>query len=336
MVYRLVNSCFNLQELVLRLTRLLCQFIKADSSTILILDPEKKTVILRAEFNNQINILHDKRKDLKNISVKEKRVLEGFSIAEKHLLGLPLVADEIVGAIFVRRKRGQSAFSEFDRDMLSVVTEQSVTAIKNLQLYEGQQKIILESIKFIGELLRQHGPTLSKKNTSTYFNIVKALGEKLKISKEEIDNLYYASILRDAGAIDIPYEILSKKSQLTAKEFKVIRNQPARAVALIKPVAFLKPVLPIILYHHEKYDGSGYPSGLRKEQIPLGARIIAVVDAFLAMISDRPYKKALSFADAVNELKRHSGTQFDPNVAEAFIGLTSQKKFRNYLSSDTT
>lgn len=335
-VYRLVNAIFSVQELILRLTRLLCQYVDADTSTIYILDAEKKRVVLKAVFKNQINILYDKRKDLDNLTDKEKKVLDGFSVTEKNVLALPLVAHDVLGAVFIERKKGREPFDEFDKDMLSVVVEQSVTAIRNLQLYESQQKIILESIKFIGELLRQQGTTKVNENASSYFKIVQALGEKLKISKEEIDNLYYASILRDAGAIDIPYEILSKKSKLTADEFKVIRNQPARAVALIKPVAFLKPVLPIILYHHEKYDGSGYPSGLRKEQIPLGARIIAVVDAFLAMTSDRPYKKALTFQEAIAELKQNSGTQFDPNITGAFIELTRQKKFRKYLSFDTS
>lgn len=334
MVYRLVNSTYNVKELVLRLTRLLCQFIKASSSTIYILDPKKKKVVLKAVFDNKINILLDKRKELVAISEKETQVLKGFSIFENNLLGLPLVADEIVGAIFIKRKKNELPFNDFDKEMLSVVVEQSVTAIKNLQLYEEQQKIILESIKFIGELLRQHSATLQKRNTSTYFNIVHSLGEQLKISKEQINNLFYASILREAGAIDIPYNVLSKSSQLTPEEFKLIRDQPARAVELIKPVDFLKPVLPIILYYNEKFDGSGYPSGLKKEQIPLGARIISVVDAFLAMTSDRPYKKRLSFQEAIKEIKFNSGSQFDPKVADAFIELTKQKKFRNYLCSD--
>jgi HD-GYP domain-containing protein (c-di-GMP phosphodiesterase class II) len=90
--------------------------------------------------------------------------------------------------------------------------------------------------------------------------------------------------------------------------------------------------LPIILYHHEKYDGTGYPSGLKKEQIPLGARVMAVVDAFEAMIQGRPYRKILSISDALNELRKNSGTQFDPKVISAFAELSKQKKFRKYLS----
>src|SRR6185503_7377039 len=147
-----------------------------------------------------------------------------------------------------------------------------------------------------------------------------------------IDCLHYASILHDAGAMDVPYDILAKTSQLTPEEFKVIRNHPAKSVELIRPVEFLKPVLPIILYHHEKYDGSGYPSGLKKEQIPLGARIIAVIDAFEAMVQGRPYRNPMSIEKSLEEVHRNSGTQFDPKVVEALAVLTRQKKFRKLLS----
>jgi len=159
------------------------------------------------------------------------------------------------------------------------------------------------------------------------------LAKKLHMSHEDIDSLYYASMLRDAGAIDVPYDILAKTSQLTPEEFKVIRSQPAKSADLIRPVEFLKPVLPIILYRHEKYDGSGYPSGLKKEQIPLGASLMAVVDAFEAMTRERPYKTRLTINEAIEELKQNRGTQFAPKVINAFIELSKHKKFRNYLSN---
>lgn len=330
MVYRLVNSTYNVQELTLRLTRLLCQFIKASSANIHILDPEKKKIVMIASFNNQINILETKKKELEKVTEREKRVSLGYAIFEKHLIGLPLVADDNVGAIFIRRKKGEPAFQDFDKEILSVVVEQSVTAIKNLQLHEEQQKVILSSIEFIGELLAKHKHTT--KNSPVYFKIVRALCQKMGMNQHGIDCMYYASVLHDAGAVDVPYETLSKTSQLTAQEFKEIRDLPERSAKLIKPVEFLKPVLPIILYRREKYDGTGYPSGLKKEQIPLGARIIAVVDAFEAMVRERPYKKKLSIKQALEELEKNSGTQFDPKVVNAFLALSRQKKFRKYLS----
>ncbi len=333
MIYRLVNSTYNVEELALRLTRLLCQFIKADSSSIYILDPQKKKIILVAVFNNKINILVNKKKDLAKIPAREREVTKGHAVFEKHLIGLPLVADENVGAVFIRREKKEPAFSDFDREMLSVVVEQSVTAIKNIQLYEEQQKVILGSIEFIGKLLKRQGHPTATAHTPVYFKIIKSVAEKLRVSQDEIDKLYYASILRDAGAIDVPYNILAKTSQLTPEEFKIIRAHPAKSVELIKPVAFLRPVLPIILYHRENYDGTGYPSGLKKEQIPIGARIMAVVDAFEAMTGERPYKPRLLIHEAIGELKANSGSQFDPKIVEAFVALSKHKKFRNYLSS---
>ncbi|MBU0467655.1 MAG: HD domain-containing protein [Candidatus Omnitrophica bacterium] len=333
MVYRLVNSTFNVQELALRLTRLLCQFIKASSSSIYILDPVKGKVSLIAIFDNKINILVEKKKDLAKIPSKELKVTQGGSITEKHIIGLPLVSDENIGAIFIKRKRREPAFTDFDREMLAVVAEQAVTAIKNLQLYEKQQEIILGSIEFIGKLLKKHGHSLRTAHMPAFFQMINAIAKKMKMNSDDIGHLYYACILRDAGAIDVPYNFLLKRGQLTKEEFKLVRKQPKKNVDLLKPVEFLKPVLPIILYHHEKYDGSGYPSGLKGNRIPLGARVMAVVEAFEAMTVERPYKTGLSVDDAIAEIRHNSGTQFDPKVVDVFVELSNQKKFRNYLSS---
>lgn len=330
MVYRLVNSTYNVQELALRLTRLLCQFIKAHSAWVFLLDPEEKRVITVAIFDNRINILLDKKKDLAKISKAELKVAEGYPIIKPRLLGLPLVADEIVGALFIKRSNNSSPFLDYDREILSVFAEHSVTAIRNLQLYEQQQQTILSSIKLVGTLLEKTG--LQKQQASAYSNVARMMGEKVCMRQQALENLYYASILKDIGALDIPYEILSKTSRLTPQEFQIIRDMPSKAAALVRPVEFLKPVLPLILYHHEKYDGTGYPLGLKKEEIPLGARIMAVVDAFEAMTGKRPYKKPLSISQAVEELKQNSGTQFDPKVIKVFCRLYTQKTFRNYLN----
>lgn len=330
MVYRLVNSTYNVQELSLRLTRLLCQFIKAHSARVFVLDPEKKEVSHIAIFNNKINILLDKKKDFENISKREMRVIEGYPIIKPRILGIPLVADEIVGAVFVKRTSHDEAFTDYDYEILSIFAEQSVTALRNLQMYEQQQNTILSSIKLVGTLLEKTGKRFH--HVSAYFNVARSIAEKVHMSEMGIENLNYASILRDLGAVDVPYELLAKTSQLSPQEFETIRSMPSKAANLIRPVEFLKPVLPLILYHHEKYDGTGYPLGLKKEQIPLGARVMAVVDAFQAMIAGRPYKQTLNIAAAIEELKQNSGTQFDPQVVNVFCRLYKQKKFRGYLN----
>ena len=331
MVYRLVNSTFETKELLLRLTRLVCQLIDASASSVYLVDPQKKKIKLVAAFNNRINVLLEKKGDIERLPPEQKEVAFGATIFRKRLIGIPLVSDDNLGAIFIRRKNTEETFSMFDKELLSVIAEQAVTAIKNLQLHEEQQKIILGSIESIGKLLQTKGYAIGT-HTPVYLKIIEALAEKLQMAHNQRQCLQYAGMLHDAGCMNVPYEILLKKSRLSAEEFKIIRDHPMDSVALIKPVEFLKPVLPIILYHHEKYDGTGYPSGLKKEQIPLGARVMAVVDAFEAMIQGRPYRKTFPVTQALEELKKNSGTQFDPRIINAFLELSRQKKFRKYLS----
>ena len=339
MVYRLVNSTYTVKELTLRLTRLLCQFIRASSASVYLVHPVKKNVVTCASFDNQINIWRDKPRELKDVGEDVLAVTRGASVLKEDCIGLPLVADDYLGAIFVRRSVRPEAqavseepFNDFDYEMLSVFSEQVVTAMKNLQLHQEHEKVVLGSIASIGNLLKKQSYS-GLTHPPVYLEIVEMLAQHLKVSSDGIKQLEYASMLHDVGIIDVPYDILTKRGKLSAREIKVIRQHTAFSVALISPVEFLKPVLPIILYHHEKYDGSGYPSGLKKEQIPLGARIIACVDAYEAMVQKRPYRSSLSIDQAVNELLKCRGTQFDPKIVDAFVSLASQKKFRKLLSS---
>ena len=332
MVYRLVNSTYTVKELTLRLTRLLCQFIRASSASVYLVHPLNKNVVTCASFDNQINIWRDKPRDLKDVGEDVLAVTRGASVLKEDCIGLPLVADDYLGAIFVRRSEGEEPFNDFDYEMISVFSEQVVTAMKNLQLHQEHEKIILGSIVSIGNLIKKQSYKVSA-HTPVYLEIVRILAQEMKVSSDGIKHLEYASMLHDVGVIDVPHNILSKRGKLSPQEFKVIRRHTAQSVALISPVDFLRPVLPIILYHHEKYDGSGYPSGLKKEQIPFGARIIACVDAIEAMVRGRSYRSSLSVDAALKELVKHSGTQFDPKIVDAFVKLASQKKFRKLLSS---
>lgn len=330
-VYRLVNSTPNLKELSLRLTRLLCQFVHASSASIYLLAPDRKKLAMVAVFNNEINILLTSPKDLKGkVPAKDRSVAQGNSVFEERMMGMPLVTDECIGAIVIRRKPSEPVFDDYDREMFTIFAEQSVTAIRNLQYAEQQQKILLETMKLVRSLFEKQGDRY-RSHSSVYFNIVRAVARKFRMGADSINNLYYASVLHNAGAVDIPYQVLVKKSQLTPREFEVIRDLPKKSAALIKPIEFLRPVLPVILYLHEKYDGTGYPSGLKKDQIPLGARIMAVVDAFESMVQGRPYRKRLKVDAALQEIARHSGSQFDPVVVDVFLKLARQRNFRNYL-----
>jgi HD-GYP domain-containing protein (c-di-GMP phosphodiesterase class II) len=133
----------------------------------------------------------------------------------------------------------------------------------------------------------------------------------------------YAALLHDIGKIGIDEAILLKPGKLTPEEYEQMKKHPIIGHQILSPVKYLGPVAQMVLYHQEWYDGRGYPEGLKGEEIPLGSRIVAVLDAWDAMTSDRPYRKALGREIALGELKKGRGTQFDPKVVDTFLNLES-------------
>ncbi len=160
-----------------------------------------------------------------------------------------------------------------------------------------------------------------------------AVGQELGFSDEELSHLEQAAMLHDMTKLELPKAILEKAGPLTDDEWQKIQRHPELGYEMVRNAPFLQEAGEIILCHHERYDGGGYPRGLKGEEIPLAARIFALADAYDAMTSDRPYRKAVSHAAAVRELKGGAGTQFDPRVVEAFLeanrkGLIADKAFR--------
>jgi len=138
------------------------------------------------------------------------------------------------------------------------------------------------------------------------------------LSSEEIEILHWAGILHDIGKIGVPDHILNKKGSLTKKEWTIMKEHPVIGAQIVEPVKYLAPVSPIIRAHHEKFDGTGYPYGLEGTDIPLGSRILSVVDAYVAIRDERVYSEAHTHEEAIAELRRASGTQFDPVIVDVF------------------
>ncbi|MEA1870856.1 MAG: HD-GYP domain-containing protein [Candidatus Bipolaricaulota bacterium] len=144
-------------------------------------------------------------------------------------------------------------------------------------------------------------------------------GERLGLSGDKLISLSYAAYLHDIGKVKVPDEILNKPGPLTDEEWEEMRKHPIYGEQMLADKEFLADAAKLVLAHHERYDGSGYPNKLKGEKIPVEARIIAVVDSYDAMTSDRPYRLALPQGEACWELRRNAGTQFDPRVVEAFL-----------------
>ena len=165
---------------------------------------------------------------------------------------------------------------------------------------------------------RDHYTRSHSKKVSKY---AVALAEALNMEPLEINRLGTCALLHDIGKIGISDEILGKKGKLTAEEWEKIKVHPELGASIASRVRHLSHCIPCILHHHERYDGNGYPKGLKGEEIPLEARILAIADAFTAMTSERPFSKPVSYEEAAEEIKRGAGTQFDPKLAEVFLSV---------------
>jgi HD-GYP domain-containing protein (c-di-GMP phosphodiesterase class II) len=216
---------------------------------------------------------------------------------------------------------------------LITLAEQAVIAVKNAQMYEEQEKRAYGSIKTLAALLDSKSPNTFT-HSDQFVKMVLAIAEQMKLPKEDIINLHYSALLPDTGKFSVPDEILKKPGSLSSKEYAIIKKQHLESLKIIEHLEFLKPAIPIIRHHHEKYDGTGYPDGLKGGQIPVGARIMAVANAFEAMVSVRPYKgKKIGVSQAIKELEKNKGSQFDPEAVDAFIQVTKKPEFENMLGA---
>ncbi len=180
------------------------------------------------------------------------------------------------------------------------------------------ERAYLEMAKTLAITLEARDP-YTRGHSERVAQFVRQIAFQMNLSQEEREMLDIAAGLHDIGKLAISNEILLKPSVLTPSEGAEVQRHPTKAVEMLRFLDFLKDVLPNIEYHHERYDGKGYPSGLKGEQIPLGARILAVADAYDALTSERPYRPALSNGRAMETLKQGAGSQWDPIVVEAFL-----------------
>jgi len=190
--------------------------------------------------------------------------------------------------------------------------------IKNAELLASLQELFLGTVNALSETI-----TAKSQWTGGHLDRVRSIaitiGKEIGLNEKELKNLELGSVLHDIGKIGTYEAILNKPEELTKDEFNLIKLHPEKGAEMLSAIKQLKEIVPSIKYHHERYDGQGYPDGLKGEEIPVLSRILCVADAVDSMLADRPYRKGMPMSEIVAELRKGSGTQFDPSVIDAFL-----------------
>lgn len=240
-------------------------------------------------------------------------------------LVLPLKPrDKLLGVIQVANKRGNATFRPEDLDLLKILGSQVAFVIQNADLFQNLQRAYIDTLSALTSAIdAKDSYTRGHSERVTELSI--QLAQFMGVEKKEVEKIKLGGLLHDIGKIGIPEGILNKPGRLTEEEFVIIKSHPEMGVKIMGKVEFLEAIVPIILSHHERYDGRGYPQGLKDSEIPLLARIVSVVDTYDAMTTDRPYRKAMTIEEALKEIEHCSGTQFDPEIAKYFINMINSE-----------
>ncbi|MDD2715980.1 MAG: GAF domain-containing protein [Candidatus Wallbacteria bacterium] len=248
---------------------------------------------------------------------------------------LRLKHGEIIGVMEILNSLKNDTFLEEDVELFQAFANQAAVAIDSARLYKELEENYLSTIRALANTIdAKDAYTRGHSHRVTEYSV--SVGKAMGFNSKELKELRFGALLHDIGKIGIPEEIIGKRAKLTDMEFKIIQNHPNIGSSIVDPIVFLQDKIPSIRYHHERYDGKGYPEGLKGDTIPLFARIIAVADTFDAMTSNRPYREGLPLAFAVDEIRKNSGSQFDPKIVTAFLSALERdtKLFTEYCNKE--
>jgi HD-GYP domain-containing protein (c-di-GMP phosphodiesterase class II) len=345
----LINSTLKISEVKKRAIEAAMKLLEAEAGSLLLIDPASGELFFEVA-------LGDTGDKLKEVRLKKGQGIAGW-VAEKgepliisecrsdkrfskladershfstrNMICVPVKSkDKMLGVLQAINKR-KGVFDDTDKDALLALANQVAIAIENTHLYEELRQTFFDTAEALAETIEKRDPYTGG-HTRRVMNYCAAIGKSMGLSRKERDDLKLASILHDIGKIGVPDDILMKETKLTDEENDIMIKHSTCGAEILAHIRQLKNIIPGVRGHHERMDGKGYPDNLSNGDIPVIARIIAVADTFDAMTSDRPYRKALSTENALEELIKCSGRQFDKGVVAVFTGL-----FRdNILSLD--
>jgi HD-GYP domain-containing protein (c-di-GMP phosphodiesterase class II) len=253
----------------------------------------------------------------KSIWREENEELEKFNPE----IFLPLISKgELIGILALGKKLSSQPYTQDEQLIFSTLANQTAVAIENARLYDELKESFVQSVTALANAIDIRD-TYTNTHSQQIADWAAKTARQLGCTPEEINDIYLGGLLHDIGKIGIPDTILQKPTKLNQEEWTVVQTHPTLGAELISPIKKLATVSPMIENSHERYDGLGYPHGKKGLEIPLGARIISVVDSYSAMLDKRPYKAPYSKDRIIDELKQNSGKMYDPIVVEAFLKI---------------
>ena len=336
---RSILSTLRADEILETVTRLLVKVIPCDRVTVSMVDRERGGIVYRTRFgttsiikgmfvpftDTSARIVFETGRaeyvnnlsEMKPLLPLEKKLLdEGFL---SHIRVPIVVKEDVIGGLTVGAKR-VAAFTKEDLSTLEYLVSQIGVALENARLISDLEELFISVVKSLSSAIDAKSPWTaghSERVTKYALDIAREMG----LSEKELKDLELAGLLHDIGKIGTYDTILDKQAKSTDEELVLIKQHPVKGAEILQPIKQLKDIIPAVRHHHEYYDGTGYPDGLKGEAIPLHARILTVADTFDAMNADRPYRSGRTMEFILSEFNRCSGTQFDPKVVEVFLKI---------------
>jgi len=247
-------------------------------------------------------------------------------------LGVPMIARGQVIGFITLDSFTPGTFSPGDAELAQSFAHQASVAIENTRLFENLQKTNLELSQAYDTTLEGWGKALELRDKETQGHTLRVTNLTIKLARrmgcniEQLIQIRRGVLVHDIGKMGVPDQILNKKGSLTKKEWEEMRKHPQYAFDLLYPIAYLRPALDVAYCHHERWDGTGYPRGLRDTQIPLAARIFTVVDVWDALLYERPYRKAWARKKIMKYIQDQAGIHFDPQVVKVFLQMMQEEQ----------
>ncbi|MFH1715363.1 MAG: HD domain-containing phosphohydrolase [Elusimicrobiota bacterium] len=338
-----IVSILDLRDLIDTIIDTICDVFNVSSATMFLYDNDEKMYCLRSArgFNNEVRTIDFTAKHflvqwMRNENKlwiqkhREHNAERGYHATEHYLdilnaeVCVPLMYDNtLIGFLTLGEKNDKDIYTIEELNLLNTLRLEAAIALINAMSYNELKRNFLGTVAALSKAM-EFKDTSTRGHVERVRDISVILAKELGCSRKEIEILQYASLLHDVGKISIEDDILQKKEALTEQEYAIVKEHPIHGETIITPIEFLEDVRHIVREHHERWDGNGYPDGKKGQEHGMLSRILQVADCYDSMMSPRVYRSPRTKVEALNEMERCKGTQFDPAIVDALIKVSNK------------